>query len=144
MRDNVKAGGVHALIAIHVVDVPVRVDQGVGRIAADCGDGLAKMGNGCREAGIDQKNAVFAGLDGHVAARALQQPDVVVELRGLDRRRGSGCVHLCKAVRRRCGCRSLGKNPAWCKRRCTSGHAETQKTSAVDLKCHLDPLNSKQ
>ena len=75
-------------VAVHVVDVPSGVDHRMRRIAADGGDGLANVGNCGREAGINQYVSVFARLHGHVAASALQQPDVVVEPGRLN---GCGC-----------------------------------------------------
>ena len=109
----VEAGGVHAFVAVNVVDVPVGIDQRVGCIRADRGDGLADMRNGCRETGIDKDGSVLAALDRHVAARALQEPEVVVELSGLDRGRSARCAHLSDAIGWRCCWCSLCKHPSW-------------------------------
>ena len=96
--NDVESGSVHAFVAIDVVDVPVRVDERMRRIGADRGNGFADVGNRSGETGIDENVAVFAALDGHIAAGALQQPEVVVKLGGLDRRRCAGCAHLREAI----------------------------------------------
>ena len=77
--------GVQEFVAVGVVVVPVGVDESVGSVFADAGDGFANFGDGGGEVGVDEDVAVGAGLQNHVAAYALQQQvDVVVEFDCLD------------------------------------------------------------
>jgi hypothetical protein len=66
-----ESGGVQELVAVGVVVVPVGVDERVGSVFADGGDGFANFGDGGGEVGVDEDVAVGAGLKNHVAAYAL-------------------------------------------------------------------------
>ncbi len=139
VSDHMVSGRVHAFVPVDMVNMPVGIDERMRRIGAHRGNCFTNVRNRRRKARINQDDAVFAGLNRHVAACALQQPDVVVKFRSLDRRCGAGRAHLRKPVCRRSRLRGLGKDPARCKRRRTNAHSQAQKTSAVDLKRHRDP-----
>jgi hypothetical protein len=122
---------VQAFVAVGVVEVPVGIDEREGSVLADGGDGLANPGNRGGEARIDQHVALGAGLQRHVAARALQQIDVVVEPGGLDGRFQRFGASLGRAESGIANGAALRLHPAGRHGRRACRHAQFEKASAI-------------
>ena len=77
------AGGsfrIQPLIAVRVIEVPVCVDQVRNRIAAQPIRSLQDARAGCRDPGINEHLAIGACQDGDIAARALEDTDIIAQL----------------------------------------------------------------
>ena len=77
---------VQPLIAVGMIEVPMRVDQMLDRIGAEAVCGFENPRAGRGDPGVDEHLAVAAGQDGDVAARALENADIAAQLVDLDRR----------------------------------------------------------
>src|SRR5262249_26544895 len=72
-----------------MIEVPVGVDEVFDRIAAKAVDGFQDAWAGGGNASIDEERAVFAGQDGDIPARSLDDGDLATQL--VDRDRHSRC-----------------------------------------------------
>ena len=127
---------VHPLVAAGVVAVPMSIDeQPTRRLRRNRRNRRANPRNRRCEARIHEQAAVGAGLQHHVAARSLQQIDVVEELRATDRHVRRVVLLRCGLRRRLCRCglpdRSLSGNNGGSRRR-----AQSQKMPAIHLPLH--------
>ncbi len=73
------SGGVHPVVAVGVVEVPVGVDQDLNRVGVDGGEGGGKLRLAGGVAGVDEELALSRGEDGDVAASSAQEGDVAAE-----------------------------------------------------------------
>src|SRR6185437_13341129 len=83
VRDDNRAVGGEARIAAGVVAVMMRVDQEFERLRRHRGDGRLELVVHRRELAVHHDDAVVAGGDGDVAARAFEHPGAVAEIEGL-------------------------------------------------------------
>ena len=86
MGDNGCSFRIQPLIAVRVIEVPVRVDQVLDRIVAEAIGCFQNARAGCGDSGIDEHLAVDACQDSDVAAGALEDADVAAQLVNLDGR----------------------------------------------------------
>jgi len=78
------SSGVHPLVAVGVVEVPVGVDEDLDRVGVDGGQGGGELGLAGSVAGVDEELALFGGEDGDVAASSLKSGDVAAKRSGGD------------------------------------------------------------
>ena len=92
------------LVAVGMVEMPVRVDEMRDRLGAEIGQRLGHLRARDADAGVDQHLAVGSGEDRDVAAGAFEHADVVAQLVGHDRRsRGAVLDQADEAARLRKG-----------------------------------------
>ena len=80
------AGGMQPLIAVGMIEMPVRVDEMRDGIGAEIGKSLGDLRARHADARIDQHLAIGPGEDGNVAAGAFEDADIVSQPVGDDRR----------------------------------------------------------
>jgi hypothetical protein len=123
LRNDFSAERMQPVIAVGVIEVPVRVDEVRDRFGAEIGECLGELGTRHADAGIDQYFAVRSGEDGDVAAGALQHADVVSQPVGDNgRHRGTVLDQADEAAR-------LGERLARCKP--SSRSSESRATQAA-------------
>jgi hypothetical protein len=123
--------GVNAFIAVGVVVMPVSIDERVGMVLADGADGLKNAWHGRGEAGVNQDVPIWACLQRHVAACALQQIEIVGKLRGLDGCFLRGGATLRDSVRHQS---SLRIDPTRTKRSGTCSQSHLHQASAIHFR----------
>jgi len=81
-------------VAVGMVIVPVGIDEMLDRIGADGGEGIGDLRARRRDAGVDEKLALWAGKHSDVATRADKHADIAAELLGRDLRFSRVCAGL--------------------------------------------------
>ena len=110
LRDDPRALGAEGLIAVRVVEMPVRVDHEVDLAAAELADPGLVLRHHLRELIVDEQYAVRADRRDDVAAHAEQHVEVVRELLRRDRRGSELLVEVVELRRDRRGRREHETN----------------------------------
>ena len=94
VRDEPRALGAEHLVAVGVIEVPVRVDREVDGAAAELADRRLVLRHHLRKLVVDDQHAVRADRHEDVAADAEQHVEIVGELLRRDRRRSERLVEI--------------------------------------------------
>jgi hypothetical protein len=88
MRNDLGANRMKPLVAIGVIEVPMRVHEMSNRAGAQISKGFRQLGSGHGNARVDEDFAVRPGQDRDIPAGAFQYANVVPQLIG---RNARGC-----------------------------------------------------
>ena len=102
VSDDLCAGRMQPLVAVGMVEMPVRVDEVRDGIGAEVGKRLGDLRARYADAGVDEHFAVRTGQDGDVSAGAFEHADIVSQLvRDDGRNRGAVLDQADEAARLR-------------------------------------------
>src|SRR5882762_6516964 len=80
LRDDLRACRMQPVIAVGMVEVPMRVDEMGNGIGAETVKRLGELRSRYTDTGIDQHLPVGSSEDGNIAAGAFEHADIVSQL----------------------------------------------------------------
>ena len=84
-----RADRMQPFVAVGVIEVPMRVNQVLDRIAAEGIERIGDPSSGAWDTGIDEKFSIAAGEHCNISARTFKNADIAAQLRNSNLRAGS-------------------------------------------------------